>query len=176
LDQNIMVLQVPEPQRMFGLSEKDRIVPGISIANSEVGILALSIEAFYYRLVCSNGMIAKTAVDARYKHISHKVLDEFPRVLEGVVSQSRNGRDQFLVSAQTPVDNPEQSIETFARQFQLSHKEAEVVKQAFYLEQGATMFHIIQAFTRAAQNPGLSPTDAYRLEKVGGYILSMVKS
>jgi len=56
LDESLMVLKVPEYGRMFGLTEKDKIVPGISIANSEVGILALSIEAFFYRLVCSNGL------------------------------------------------------------------------------------------------------------------------
>ena len=54
LDSEMMVLKVPEYDRLFRLTEKDKIIPGISIANSEVGILALSIEAFYYRLVCSN--------------------------------------------------------------------------------------------------------------------------
>lgn len=176
LDATMMLLKVPEYARAFHLAEKDKIVPGISIANSEVGILALSIEAFYYRLVCTNGMIAKTAVDARYKHISRKVMDEFPMILEGVVSQSRHGQDRFMISAQTPVENPESSIDTFARQFQITQEEAQIVKQAFYQEQGGTMFHIIQAFTRAAQDRSLSASDSYRLERAGGAILGMVKS
>jgi len=175
LDSEMMVLKVPEYDRLFRLSENDKIVPGISIANSEVGILALSIEAFYYRLVCSNGMIAKTSVDARYKHISRRVMDEFPLVLENVVNQSRHGQNRFQISAQTPVNNPISTIETFARQFALSQNETEVVKQAFYMEQGATMFHVINSFTRAAQEPGLSASDAYRLETTGGRILAMVK-
>ena len=175
LDAEMMVLKVPEYERTFRLFEKDKIVPGISIANSEVGILALSIEAFYYRLVCSNGMIAKTSVDARYKHISRRVMDEFPLVLEDVVHQSRHGQNRFLISMQTPVDNPISTIESFARQFSLTQNEAEVVKQAFYQEQGGTMFHVINSFTRAAQEPGLSAADAYRLETTGGRILAMVK-
>jgi hypothetical protein len=175
LDSEMMVLKVPEYDRLFRLAEKDKIIPGISIANSEVGILALSIEAFYYRLVCSNGMIAKTLVDARYKHISRRVMDEFPLVLENVVSQSRHNQDRFLISAQTPVENPISTIETFARQFALTQNETEVVKQAFYLEQGATMFHVINSFTRAAQEPGLTAADAYRLETAGGRIFAMVK-
>jgi hypothetical protein len=44
------------------------------------------------------------------------------------------------------------------------------------MEQGATMFHVIQAFTRAAQSESLSATDSYRMETAGGTILSMVKS
>jgi len=175
LDDEIMVLKVPEYDRLFRLSENDKIVPGISIANSEVGILALSIQGFYYRLVCSNGMISETSVDARYKHISRKVMDEFPLVLEGVISQSRHGQDRFRISTQTSVDNPESTIATFARQFQLSQKETEVVQQAFYQEVGGTMFHIIQAFTRGAQDISLSASDSYRMEKAGGAILAMVK-
>ena len=153
----------------------DKIIPGISIANSEVGILALSIEAFYYRLICTNGLIAKTDVDARYKHISRKVMDEFPDILRGVISQSHRGRDRFQISTQTPVNNPESTIDTFARQFQITQEEAQIVKQAYYLEQGATMFHIINAFTRAAQNKSLSASGAYRLERAGGHILGMVR-
>jgi hypothetical protein len=175
LDAEMMVLKVPDYDRTFRLFDKDKIVPGISISNSEVGLIALSIEAFYYRLVCTNGMIAKTAVDARYKHISNRVMDEFPMILEQVVSQSQNGHARFMISAQTSVDNPESTIDSFTRQFQIGKEEAQIVKKAFYLEEGATMFHIIQAFTRAAQDPSLSASDSYRLEKAGGAILNLVR-
>ncbi len=132
LDKEIMVLKVPEYGRTFELSEKDRIVPGISIANSEVGVLALSIEAFYFRLVCTNGLIAKTATDARYKHISRKVMDAFPMILEGVIRQSHRGHERFRISMQSPVDNPERSIEAFARQFLIPQEQAQIIQQAFF--------------------------------------------
>ena len=175
LDESLMVLRVPEYGRMFGLSEKDKIVPGISIANSEVGILALSIEAFFYRLVCSNGLIATTSVGSRFKHVSRRAMDEFPQVLSEVVYQSQSSQGRFRISMQTPVDNPLRTIETFAKQFQLSQDETEIVQKAYYLEEGATMFHIINAFTRGAQEPNLAPIDAYKLERVGGQILGLVK-
>jgi hypothetical protein len=176
LDDEMMLLKMPEYDRAFYLVGDDKIIPGISISNSEVGILALSIEAFYYRLICSNGLIAKTAVDARYKHISRKVINEFPEILRGVISQSHQGHDRFRISTQTHVSNPESTIDTFARQFQIPQEEAQIIKAAFFLEQGATMFHIINAFTRAAQDGRLSAPSAYRLEKAGGAILGMVKS
>ena len=175
LDDEMMLLKMPEHSSAFYLAGKDKIVPGISIANSEVGILALSIEAFYYRLVCTNGLITKTAIDARYKHISRKVMDEFPDILRGVISQSRHGQDRFLISTQTHVSNPESTIDTFARQFQIPQEEAQIIKAAFFLEQGATMFHVINAFTRAAQDGRLSASGAYRLEKAGGQLLNLVR-
>jgi len=175
LDESLMVLKVPEYGRMFGLTETDKIVPGISIANSEVGILALSIEAFFYRLVCSNGLIATTSVGSRFKHVSRRAMDEFPKVLSDVVYQSQESQGRFRVSMQTPVDNPIRTIETFSKQFQLSQNETEIVQNAFYLEEGATMFHVINAFTSAAREPSLQAIDAYKLERVGGQILSLVK-
>jgi hypothetical protein len=96
-------------------------------------------------------------------------------ILEGVVSQSRHGHDRFMISTQSPVENPMSSIETFAKQFQLSQEETEIVRQAYYQEQGGTMFHVINAFTRAAQGPNLSAAEAYKLERTGGHILAMVK-
>ncbi len=176
LDREMMMLNVLENEREFYLFGNDRIVPGISISNSEVGVLALSIEAFYYRLVCSNGLIQKTAMDARYRHVSRKIMEEFPLVLKGVISQSRYGKDRFMISTQTPVSDPVSSIEAFSRQFQLTQEETQIVKQAFYQEEGATMFHVIHAFTRAAQFPSLAAPEAYRLEKAGGVLLEMVKS
>ena len=175
LDEQMMVLKMPDYDKAFYLAQQDKIVPGISIANSEVGILSLSIEAFYYRLACTNGLVSKTAVDARYKHISRKAMDEFPDIMRGVVSQSQHGHDRFRISAETHVDNPESTIDTFARQFQITQKEAQIVKEAFYLEHGATMFHVINAFTKAAQDGRLTASDAYRLERVGGQILNLVK-
>jgi hypothetical protein len=85
----------------------------------------------------------------------------------GASSASLNGDTIVSASLLKPsVDNPESTIDTFARQFQITQKEAQIVKEAFYLEQGpATMFHVINAFTKAAQDGRLTATDAYRLER-----------
>jgi hypothetical protein len=87
LDQEILVLKVPDFTRTFGFGG-DKIVPGISIANSEVGILAFTIEAYFYRLICSNGLIAKSTVASKFRHISSKAMEEFPDTLRQVVYES----------------------------------------------------------------------------------------
>ena len=40
---------------------------------------------------------------------------------------------------------------------------------------GNTMFHVVNAYTRAAQFEGLLAEASYRLKKEGGAILGMVK-
>jgi hypothetical protein len=175
LDQNLLVLKVPDFTRTFGFGGDD-IVPDISIANSEVGILAFSIEAYFYRLVCSNGMISKTNVASRFKHVSRKALDEFPDILRQVVYVSEESQRRFEISTQTRLDDPLATIGSFNRQFNITKREAEAIEHAWEIEQGYTMFHVINAFTRAAQDPSLSTEDSYKLERVGGLILSLVKS
>jgi hypothetical protein len=68
------------------------------------------------------------------------------------------------------------SIETFSRRFGLSQNEAEIVKKAFWMEPGDTLFYVINAFTAAAKAESLSTADVYKYEKAGGQILSLVKS
>jgi hypothetical protein len=176
LDMELLVLKIPDFTRTFGLSEKDRIVPGISVANSEVGILAFTIEAYFYRLVCSNGLIAKSTVASKFRHVSSKALEEFPHLLRQVVYESEHSQRRFEMSTQTRLDNPLVTIGSFNRQFTLTKKEAEAVTQAWEMEQGFTMFHVINAYTRAAHEADLTAEEAYKLERIGGVILSLVKN
>ena len=49
---------------------------------SEVGLASLSIAAFVLRLICTNGLVAKSDVSASYRHVSTKILGEFPAGFE----------------------------------------------------------------------------------------------
>jgi len=175
LDRDLLVLKVPDFTRAFGFGG-EKIVPGISIGNSEVGCLSFVIEAYFYRLVCSNGLIAKTAVASRFRHVSRKALEEFPDLLKQVICESEHSQRRFEISTQTRLDNPLSTIGSFNRQFTLTKKEAEAVTQAWEIEQGFTMFQVIGAYTRAAHNADLTAEESYRLERIGGMILSMVKN
>ena len=180
MDDSMFLVKVPEYAKTFGINpgygQLDEIVPGVSFANSEVGLLAFSIEAFFYRLICTNGLIAKTSGSvSRFKHISHRGLKSFPEALAGVIEDSFRKQDQFRISQQTEVEDAIRSIEVLSKRFGLSQAETEVVRQSYYLEQGATMFHIINAFTRAAQDTALDTLQAYRLESTGGQILSLAQ-
>jgi hypothetical protein len=175
LDANLLVLKVPDFTRAFGFGNEDKIVPGISVSNSEVGILAFSIEAYFYRLVCSNGLISRTSVASKFKHVSRRALEEFPNVLQEVIYESDQGRSRFEISTRSEVDNPLATIGSFNKQFLITKTEARAIEQAWQVEPGWTMFHVINAYTRAAQDPGLDTEEAHKLEKVGGLILSLVK-
>jgi hypothetical protein len=180
IDNNMFLLKIPEYAKAFGVNPGygmlDEIVPGVAFANSEVGLLAFSIEAFFYRLICTNGLISKTASTvSRFKHISNKGLENFPETLVSVIEGSAQNQIEFKLSSESHVDDPISSIDIFSKRFGLSQNESEIVKQSFELEPGNTMFSIINAYTAAAKTDGLSTADVYKFEKTGGQVLSLVK-
>ena len=178
IDDSFMMLNIPDGDKMFTVNG-DKMTPGISISNSEVGIASLSISAFVLRLVCTNGMISKTAVSASYRHVSAKILEEFPKVLGDVGRELDKQRNQLRLSLESRVDNPSATVENFNRQFQLNDEEKGAVAWAFPIEcvqqHQQTMFAIINTYTKGAQYQGLPASSSFKLEKVGGAILGMVK-
>jgi len=174
LDGDFMLLSIPDGRQSFSIGT-EKMIPGVSVSNSEVGLASLSISVFILRLVCTNGMISKTAVSASYKHISDKILQEFPNVLENVSQELGKQKDQFRLSLESKVDDPEATVTSFNRQFELGKEEKRAVEWALPLEYGFTMFHVVNAYTKAAQYEMLSAENRYKLQKVGGMILGMVK-
>ncbi len=173
LDQEFMSLSIPDSRQTFEI-DGEKITPGVSISNSEVGLASLSIEAYMLRLVCTNGLISKTEVSASYRHVSVRILEEFPVILEKVSEQVVVEKERFQLSVKSKVEKPLETFESFNRQFQLSKEEQKAVEWGWEKEIGDTMFHIVNAYTRAAQLPGLRAESCYRLQKVGGRILSML--
>ncbi len=174
IDEDFMMVNLPDGRQSFTING-ERMTPGISVSNSEVGLASLSIAAFVLRLVCTNGMISKTQVSASYRHISGKILSELPGVLTDVSRELGKKKDQFRLSIESKVEHPEMTISSFNNQFQLNKEEKEAVEWAMPLEFGQTMFHVINVYTKAAQYRELSADSGYKLQKVGGMILEMVK-
>ena len=176
LDDRMMVVKVPDYGRQFEVALKDNVVPGVSIANGETGFLSFCIECFFLRLVCTNGMVAPVSVgQSRFKHISRKAFEELPETIRQVAQESDRQQAKMVISVNTPVHNPIQSIESFNKRFGLTQSEGELVKASWEQEPLQTMWGVIQAYTGAARSPELAVDVAYRLERVGGQLLSMVK-
>jgi hypothetical protein len=173
LDPEFMSLSIPDGNKAFDING-DRFKPGISIVNSEVGLSSLGIAAFVLRLICTNGLVSKSDVSASYRHVSTKILSEFPVTLEKVSYELGAQRSQFKLSMESPVDNPDSTLASFNRQFGLGTDEKEAVEWGWMKEMGDTMFHIVNAYTRAAQMEGLPAESSYRLQRVGGNILGML--
>ncbi|MFZ4437653.1 MAG: hypothetical protein ACOYOS_04440 [Syntrophales bacterium] len=174
LDEEFMSLSIPDGKQTFDING-EKMTPGISVSNSEVGLASLSIAAFMLRLVCTNGMINKTEVSASYRHVSTKILSELPGVFGNVSHELGRQKEQVRLSLESKVNSPESTIMSFNSQFQLNKPEKEAVDWALPQEYGHTMFNIVNIYTKAAQYRELPAESSHRLQKVGGTILAMVK-
>ena len=175
IDPEFMSLSILDGKKSFEIYG-DKFRPGISISNSEVGLASLSISAFLLRLVCTNGMVSKTEISASYRHVSTKILDEFPQVMEKISYELAAQRDKIGLSMESRVDDPLKTIESFNRQFQLNQLQREAVEWAWPQEDSDTMFAVVNTYTRAAQFKGLSAENSYQLQRVGGNILGMLNN
>ena len=174
IDANFLSLSLPDSSKSFTIQQGDEITPGITISNSEIGLSSLKIEAFFLRLICTNGLISKGSITSSFRHISKRVLEELPLILRNVSQEASFQAEQFKFSLESPVDNPDETFNTFNRQFQLDKPEKTAVEWGWEYEPGSTMFHIINSFTKAAQYPELPAQSQYKLQRIGGEILEMV--
>jgi len=172
-DAEFMLLSIPDGKRSFKVNG-DKTTPGISISNSEVGLASLSVSAFILRLVCTNGMVAKTEISASYRHVSTKILTELPHVFEKVSDGLGRQKDRLKLSLESPVADPLMTIGNFNRQFALGEMEKTAVEWAWPQEAGETMFHVVNTYTRAAAMEGLPAESSFRLQRVGGEVLGML--
>jgi hypothetical protein len=139
-----------------------------------VGLASLSIAAFLLRLVCTNGMVSKTEISASYRHVSTKILDEFPATMNKVSYELAAQKQKIGLSMESKVDDPLKTIESFNRQFNLNQPQKEAVEWAWPQEAGDNMFAVVNTYTRASQFKGLSAGNSYQLQRIGGNILGML--
>jgi len=173
LDEEFMSLSILDGKNSFHING-DNFTPGISIANSEVGLSSLHISAFILRLICTNGLVARKEVKSSYRHISQKVMEEFPAVVNEVSSSLGRQKQQFDISMKSTIDNVDQTMKTFNKQYALSEEERKAVQWGFLQEPGNKMFDVINAYTRASQYSDLNAESSYRLQKTGGDILALL--
>jgi hypothetical protein len=173
LDGEFMLLSIPDGKRSFKIGT-DKMTPGLSIGNSEIGLASLSVSAFCLRIICTNGMVSKTEISASYRHVSTKILTELPQVFEKVGSGLGQQKERLKISLESPVADPLATIERFNRQYALGEREKEAVVWAWPQEAGETMFAVVNAYTRAAAMEGLPAESSFRLQRVGGEVLGML--
>jgi hypothetical protein len=173
-DAEFMLLSIPDGRRSFKING-DKMTPGISISNSEIGLASLTVSAFILRLVCTNGMVAKTEISASYRHVSTKIISEMPQVFERVADGLGKQKDRLKLSLESPVADPVATIGNFNRQFALGEMEKSAVEWAWPQEAGETMFHVVNTYTRAAAMEGLPAESSFRLQRVGGEVLGMLR-
>ncbi|MBX3117434.1 MAG: hypothetical protein KF784_00095 [Fimbriimonadaceae bacterium] len=159
----------------IGSGDDDPILAGVHIANSEVGMRTLTINAILYRQVCTNGMVRLVRNQNLYarKHIgaqpenlceiiqlsAREALDT-GRIELNKLQQSRNFR----------ITEPKSTLDNLSKAWTLTESVLETIQRQLPMNRLAfTAFDLINAITATAQ---LQPADErYRLETLAGSLL-----
>lgn len=175
----------------------DVVQAGVCISNSEIGLGSLSVEPLIYRLVCTNGMIAKDFSTKRY-HVgraadndafelfSDETLKADDRALmlkvrdtvKAAVEKAKFTQivEQLREAAQKPIEgNPVETVEVLAQDFNYSKEESNGILTHLIQGGDLTAYGLSNAITRTSQD--LEDYDrATDLERDGSRILGLSRT
>ena len=161
----------------FDISELDDMAAmAWNLSNSETGRMGISLTGAIYRFICSNGVLSPASANMRKRHISTSVLDSLPEMMAEAMTKLERMKEQFRISLDTPVSDPEATIETINRQFQLDKLERDAVAWGYQHEPGESMFEIVQAYSKSPQKSGLPAYSCNRLERVAGQVVAAINA
>ena len=168
-------LRLIDPRMSRLVLPGDPLIVAIHIANSEVGLRAVTIDACIFRQVCSNGMVRKIAGRSMLKqrHI-HVATAQFVPLLQDAIAQARLVAaafiEQMVLSTKTIVPDPARAIEVLADAWKLSKQTAEYIKFGLYGETHQdTLYGLVNAVTSAAQK--LPVESRFELETLASVLI-----
>ena len=109
-------LRLVDPNVNRAVLRGDELMVGIHLANSEVGLRAVTVDALVFRLVCSNGLIrrinSKSLLKPRHIHVSEP---RFQEMLESAIGEAvliaAGFIEQMAMTLKVPVPDPNLAIE-----------------------------------------------------------------
>ena len=173
----------PEVRRIYDLAERegklpdaDWVYPGIQMRNSEVGYTAITIDEFSFRLICLNGAMI-TVGDSRLMYRTHRPIEnelldkQLGDVFTKVPARWEGTRKNLLSLSAKGVAEPKKEIEKFLDKMEATKSFKEAAVKAFDLEPLPTMYGVLQAITRAAQDFAEDMDKRYEMETLAGTLI-----
>ena len=141
----------------FDLKEGDSYYPGFRLRNSEVGWAALTVDEFFFRLVCQNGLMVTVGesrlLHRRHSFIEDKVLDQQLNIVFEKIPQLWDKTINLLKHAQSvQINDTEDFIETELKRMNAPQYFRNAVAMQFEANgEEDNLYSIIQSITSAAQ-------------------------
>ncbi|PEF30378.1 hypothetical protein CON39_11955 [Bacillus thuringiensis] len=162
MDDKMMFLRFifPETEKNFGRSfdgQDDRNFIALDLINSEVGFTSIVANPSIYRLICTNGLVAKQAEYGFYKqrhmHVDpHKVNEDLRKSIVHGVETGKDILHKFEKARQITVENPYELITDYGKRKAMSEKMLRTVRTNYDIEADKSLFGIVNSFTRTARD------------------------
>ncbi len=172
----------------------DTVQSGVTISNSEIGLGAIAISRFLYRLVCLNGMTvpdskarsthldqAQSEGEIDYKSDTKDAMNEaLKKQLRDHVQQAtdREVFDRTLdmmkdLANTSEADDPEKTLEVIGEKFYLTEVESKKARRSLFSNGSYNAWGMVNAITHVA-NEAESYDRATEIENIGGKVIDLV--
>lgn len=171
-------LRLVDPGICRDVLPNDRLLVGIHIANSEVGLRAVTVDAVVFRIICENGLVrrisGKSLLKQRHIHIAG---ERFVPLLAEAIGQATLVAaafiEQMALAIKTPIPDPQRAIAHLGEVWRLSKETQEFITLALLGEprhcQQDTLYGLVNAVTNAAQR--LPMDDRFQLETLASVLI-----
>ncbi|MFA6076022.1 MAG: DUF932 domain-containing protein [Negativicutes bacterium] len=194
-----MYIKVIHKELSLEVAAGDVVQAGIVISNSEVGLGSLRVEPLVYRLVCTNGLIARDFSQKRY-HVGKTLANDsdayelysdatiaaddkafFLKVQDTVRASIDKAKFELIVNRLRDTRDgriecsPIQSVEALASRLLISADEQDSVLRHLIEGRDLSAYGLINAVTHASQTLN-NYERATTFERFGGQMLAMPKT
>jgi hypothetical protein len=163
--------------RDFRDVEDDRHRPGFALRNSEVGSAALSLDDFWLRLVCLNGLMLP--VDGkRLLYRTHRAIEDEQLAAAMVIAISRLPKRwdvvaNMLVGAKhEAVPHPDDAVLAALDGVVLPKALVDGARETVLRDGDPTRFGVVQAITAVARERTTDPDQRFSMERAAGDYLA----
>jgi hypothetical protein len=177
LNSNVAVRRIYDlAEREGKLPDADWVYPGFQLRNSEVGYTAVQINEFLFRLVCLNGAIICTG-ESKLMYRTHRpiedvILDQqLHAVFSGAPARWKLTEKNIKILSGIVLQNPVAELEHQLLKMDVPKSFIKLATEAFEKEPLPTMYGVLQAITRAAQQEE-DMDKRFDLESLGGRLIN----
>lgn len=174
----------------IGGFDDDFVIPGIVASTSDVGLGALKVEHFLYRLKCSNGLVGddvfnRVHIGERQNTVGLYTRETIEKMNEIVWAQVRDvvagafDRERFhqwvvnlgLASGKR-IEEPTAAVTAVANHYGITdERKQRILDELITGGEGSTVFGLIQAITAVGREEQ-NYDDGVALERIGGRLLT----
>lgn len=147
---------------------------GIHIGNSEVGFRSVEFSAYIFRLICTNGMVTgEKTLSFRRPHFTSvdRLEDMIDEAVPEIINSLPRTGELFRRSMDIEVADPDKELDILCNRHKLTGDQKEIVITVFQRNRQFTLFGLINAFTGAANQDGISLESRRMLQMAGGALL-----
>jgi len=158
----------------LSIGNDDQYNAGVSIQNSETGLTSLGLAPYILRIICTNGMIGWGPGErSNYRHVNEDLLQGFDREFWAASKNVSLTAEGVEKAKERTLHNADKLMENLSKTFVHGKVERLAINEAWMIEQGDTVNHLVNAYTRAANDSRLTAELSNKLQRNASQVLRM---